>query len=153
MNPTQQLKMKVLYLGFACFNAEKKEVPTLGRITFYFSLYTFFFWGGGNSQPAGWKEVAINKLPRINFHSILLEDQGAPRFQSNFEFAARIFPPTNDALLIVVLDYKTAKGFKVSTPQGGDDPLRIWKFGLSQKEIREWIAHILEKMVNLSGTY
>ena len=49
-------------------------------------------------------EVAMSKWPRINFHSILLEDQGAPRFQSNFEFAARIFPPTNDALLIVVLD-------------------------------------------------
>ena len=46
--PTQQLKMKVLYLGFACFNAEKKKVPTLsltlGRITFYFSLHLAFFW-------------------------------------------------------------------------------------------------------------
>lgn len=87
----------------------------------------------------------MNKLPRINFHSILLEDQGAPRFQSNFEFAARIFPPTNDALLIVVLEKKTPR-FQGFTPQGGEN------LGFLRKKLGKF-AHILENMFNFSGKY
>lgn len=87
----------------------------------------------------------MNKLPRINFHSILLEDQGAPRFQSNFEFAARIFPPTNDALLIVVLE-KNSQGCKVSLAKAE----KIW--GFLRKKLGKF-AHILENMFNFSGKY